>query len=130
MSRLIIETVSGEPKTDKVFNSNFLPSLQLLVSVSQAEDGAPVTGLTKKNFQITNVVIPQIISIGAVADLADGFYRLTLKLKQGGKQVMFKENEPYFFGLRVKMANPRAQGQTVVRLISRNLQVVPDAGKK
>lgn len=43
---------------------------------------------------------------------------------------MFKDNEPYFFGLRVKRANPQAQGQTVVRLISRNLQVVPDAGKK
>lgn len=63
MSRLIIEAVSGEPKTDKVFNSNFLPSLHLLVSVSQAEDGAPVTRLTKKHFQITNAVIPQIISM-------------------------------------------------------------------
>jgi len=56
MGGLIVEAVSNEAET-----SDVVGDLLLFVSVSQAADGGPVTGLTKENFRITS-------SIGIVLD--------------------------------------------------------------
>ncbi len=142
MSRLIIEAVSAEPKTQNVSVAGFLPQLHLLVSVSRAEDGAPVAGLKKGSFQISQpaAAITGAITVAAATELpsgsaataGSGFYRLQLQLKQGSS-VVFKENEPYAFGLRVVQTKAKgkalAQGQTAVRLISRDLKLMP-GGKR
>lgn len=51
MARLIVEAVTDEKHDMK------LGFLKLIVSVSRADDGKPVTGLTKTNFRITNLGI-------------------------------------------------------------------------
>lgn len=143
MSRLIIEAVSAEPKTQNVSVAGFLPQLHLLVSVSRAEDGAPVVGLKKGSFQISQpaAAINGAITVAAATELpsgsaataGSGFYRLQLQLKKGSSSVVFKENEPYAFGLRVVQTKAKgkalAQGQTAVRLISRDLKLMP-GGKR
>jgi len=47
MARFIVEAVSSE------YQGDVLETLPIGVSVSRADDGAPVTGLTADNFRIT-----------------------------------------------------------------------------
>lgn len=136
MSRLIIEAVSAEPKTQNVSVAGFLPQLHLLVSVSRAEDGAPVSGFKKGHFQIgqPNPALAGTISVASVTELpyttglaaGSGFYRLQLQRKKGKTTLSFKDNEPYAFGLRVRDVKASLQGQTVVRLTSRDLKTTSD----
>jgi len=65
MARLIVEAVSGEVQTEDIRNV-----LELFVSVSRADDGSPVTGLSWINFQICS-------SIGTTNDM-----KLSIKQEQ------------------------------------------------
>lgn len=128
MSRLIVEAVSQETSgTDDVY------ALVVFVSVSDAETGAPVTGLTVENFRACS-------SIGTVMDIsvlggyerkwepADtqpaGCYTLRLlrKGETSGEVSKWSENEFYCFGLQAKIPGTREttaqMGQTVVRVES------------
>lgn len=155
MSRLIIEAVSNEPKTEGVLVPGLLPYLTLFVSVSRADDGLPVSGLKKAQFQLcqpnpiwikkapgnASLAIASIfdvdeIPVGATEQKErSGFYRIALNLKlKTGKAQVFTEDTAYVFGLVVSDRNPTTKaldkGQTVVRLVSRDQVFTPGDAKR
>ncbi|HVR99388.1 MAG TPA: hypothetical protein VMW27_22390 [Thermoanaerobaculia bacterium] len=123
MARLIVKAVPNETTgSDLVFN------LQVYVSVSRADDGRPVTSLTKENFRISS-------SIGGVLDPKpsavherhwepgdtelSGCYSLSISRGSAGEK-WFK-GEYYAFGIQVTVNErnvPVHFGQTVVSVLS------------
>lgn len=154
MSRLIIEAVSNEPKKEDVLVPGLLPHLILFVAVSRADDGSPVSGLKKAQFQLCQpnpIWIKKspgnaslaIVSIFKVDEIPvgtteqkerSGFYKIALNLKlKTGKTGVFEENTAYVIGLEVSDRNPMTKaldkGQTVVRIESRNQLFTPGDDK-
>ncbi len=127
MSRLIVEAVSGESKfTDIVFH------LELFVSVSDANSGAPISGLLPDHFRLcspSGKVFDTSISAGVEAAWSrsggeqSGCYALGITIaKDGGKQNLeWMEGEYYPFGIQVRYTDDHNEvhaGQTVVRVQS------------
>lgn len=122
MARLIVEAVTNESTS-----SDTVSHLLLFVSVSRADDGTPVTGLTKDNFRISSsigVVIDPSISSFSEAKWEPGDSELSgcyrLSILRGGGQNWFK-NELYAFGLQVRVnqgGSPVHFGQTAVSVTS------------
>jgi len=126
MSRLVVEAVSGESKfTDIVFN------LELFVSVSDANTGAPISGLQPDHFRLcspSGKVFDTAISAGVETLWArsgehSGCYELAITIsKDGGMQkVEWMEGEFYPFGIQVRFTDEHNEvhaGQTVVRIQS------------
>jgi hypothetical protein len=155
MSRLIVEAVSNEPKTEGALVPGVVSHLTLFVCVSRADDGSPVSGLKKGQFQLCQPNLIWIKGAPGAASLAtvsifkvdeipvgttekkerSGFYKLALNLKlQSGKSQVFEEDAAYVFGLGVSNRDVTTKtldkGQTVVRLVSRDQKFVPGAGKQ
>lgn len=153
MARLVVEAISNEPTTEtKTAGEGGSSTLRLLISVSRADDGTPVTGLKKTHFRVFQPdlavwtiggLVVATASIGLLNELpsgqdvveGSGLYRAQLVLKlASGKQVVFKETEAYSYGIQVIRRNSKTKamdhGQTVVRAKSRNVVVVPVPGQQ
>ena len=127
MSRLIVEAVSGESKfIDIVFQ------LELFVSVSDAQTGAPVSGLMLDNFRLcapSGALFDTVIAAGTEAAWdgakgeTSGCYSLSVSIsKEGDKNKLeWVEGEYYPFGIQVQYTDDdgnQHMGQTVVRVQS------------
>jgi hypothetical protein len=127
MSRLIVAAVSGESKfTDIVFH------LELFVSVSDAQSGAPISGLMPDHFRLCSPSGKVFDTTIAACNEADwpqshgehsGCYALGITIPRGdGKQkVEWVEGEFYPFGIQVRYTDEHNEvhaGQTVVRVQS------------
>jgi hypothetical protein len=123
MARLIVEAVSNE-----TVSSDLVWHLQLYVSVSRADDGRPVTGLTQSNFRLCSsvgLVLDPKLSFGSESrwepddtELA-GCYRLSINRNAEGAK--WTEGEYYAFGLQVIVNEdkvPTHFGQTVISILS------------
>lgn len=126
MSRLILQAVSGESKfTDVIFH------LELFMSVSYADTGMPVSGLTAKHVRLCS---PQGKLFDAHIAACNettwdrggenaGCYTVSVSItKDGGKQMLeWLEGEYYPFGIQVRFTDSQSQthfGQTVTRIQS------------
>lgn len=123
MARLIVEAVTNEST-----GSDTVSHLLLFVSVSRADDGRPVTGLTKDNFRISSsiglVIDPTLSSTLSEAKWEpgdselSGCYRMSV-LRGGGEK--WTKGQLYAFGLQVRVnegGSPVHFGQTVVSVTS------------
>lgn len=126
MARLIVEAASDEKHDIQT------PGLRVCVSVSRADTGQPVTGLTDKNFRITNinypVALPESTPEQAVArdwvvsvlektwDPSDkepsGVYDVRVNFPFDFHLVVhsFTAGETYAFGLQVRTFPSRGHG--------------------
>lgn len=123
MARLIVEAVSNE-----TVGGDLVWHLQLYVSVSRADDGRPVTGLTLSNFRICSsvgLVLDPKLSLGSESrwepgdSELSGCYRLSINRNAGGDK--WAKGEYYAFGLQVIVNEgnvPTHFGQTVVSVLS------------
>jgi hypothetical protein len=127
MSRLIVEAVSGESKfIDIVFQ------LELFVSVSDSQTGAPVSGLMLDNFRLcapSGGLFDTVIAAGTEAGWngvhgeSSGCYSLSVSIPidNGKNKIEWVEGEYYPFGIQVQFTdenNDTHMGQTVVRIQS------------
>jgi hypothetical protein len=127
MSRLIVEAVSGESKfIDIVFQ------LELFVSVSDAQTGAPVSGLMLDSFRLcapSGALFDTIIAAGTEAAWngvpgdSSGCYSLSvsISMENGQNKLEWVEGEYYPFGIQVQFTddnNNTHMGQSVVRIQS------------
>jgi hypothetical protein len=123
MARLIVEAVTNENT-----GSDSVGRLNLFVSVSRADDGTPVTGLTKDNFRISSsigiVIDPAVSSTVSEAKWEpgdselSGCYRISI-LRGGGDN--WSKGELYAFGIQVRVnegGSPVHFGQTAVSVTS------------
>jgi len=123
MARLIVEAVTGEFK-----GTDVISVLKVFVSVSRADDGKPVTGLSASNFRIAS-------SLGLVLDPTVGFVNernwepgdsepsgcYSLEIKRPSSEGKWGEGEYYAFGIQVRTLRnetPLDFGQTVVSVES------------
>jgi hypothetical protein len=127
MSRLIVAAVSGESKFIDI-----VCRLELFVSVSDADTGAPISGLLPDHFRLcspSGKLYDAVISAGVEAAWdrtnADGAgcYSLSISIsKDGGKgKLEWLEGEHYAFGIQVRFTDEHNKihlGQTVVRVQS------------
>ena len=129
MTRLIVDAVSQESKS--VHDDGF--ALLLFVSVSRADTGAPVNGLSKDHFRVCS-------PLGAVFEMnllgghelewepsdieAAGCYslRIVRKWAHTGELSEWNKLDYYCFGLQVQVPDPDSHvahmGQTAVRIES------------
>jgi len=127
MSRLVVEAVSGESKfIDIVFH------LELFVSVSDAQTGAPVSGLTLDSFRLcapSGTLFDTIFAAGTEAAWngpqreASGCYSLSVSISMDNNKgkLEWVEGEYYPFGVQVQFTDDDSRahmGQTVVRVQS------------
>ncbi len=128
MARLIVEAVSEEYRSvDVVWH------LLLFVSVSRADDGAPVTGLKQEDFRICSPLgsVLELKLLGGSeaqwepADIESaGCYSLSVirKWESGGPAIFeWVKGEFYPFGIQVRVRDKAGLahiGQTVVRIES------------
>jgi hypothetical protein len=122
MARLVVEAQSSEWVTvDVVYE------VLVAVSVSRADSGTPVTGLTTRNFR---VAVPyglvqdfKVVRVSEAkwepedVDLA-GIYQLEIVMSPAEE---FVKGERYVFGVQARTFDGSAvvdRGQTVVELIS------------
>jgi hypothetical protein len=127
MSRLIVEAVSGESKfIDIVFQ------LELFVSVSDSQTGAPVSGLMLDSFRLcapSGALFDTVIAAGTEAAWggvhgeSSGCYSLSVSISMdsGKNKLEWVEGEYYPFGIQVQFTddnNSTHMGQTVVRIQS------------
>lgn len=127
MTRLIVDAVSQETKS--VHEDGF--SLQVFVSVSRADTGAPVNGLSPEHFRVCS-------PLGAVFEMhllgghelqwepadteAAGCYslRIVRKWAHTGELSEWSKLEEHCFGLQVRApcadGGPQHMGQTAVRI--------------
>jgi len=130
MARLVVNAVTGEWGVGDTPHT-----VNVGVSVSRHDDGAPVTGLTTVNFRIadlmTGLLFDPVPSSAVEAKwepgdvTASGCYYLDIKMMGGEK---FNQGSRYVFGIQVRTFAPPAfgapksvldQGQTIVELISK-----------
>src|SRR5262245_30350459 len=121
MARLIVEACTGEMALggDVVYN------LLLGVSVSRADDGKPVTGLTAGNFRLaSDIGVARDFKVLEARELMwepsdtepSGCYQIAITMMPMEK---FLKGERYVFGIQVRTPlKPVDFGQTIVELIS------------
>ena len=123
MARLLVEAVTRESTGDAWHR------LLIYVSVSRADDGSPVTGLTKRNFRITSnislVVDPQVWSVHETAwepgdKEPSGCYTIDIHRTDG-----WGPGQNYTLGVQARTFDGKGrdadvvdQGQTAVSVIS------------
>ena len=125
MARLIVDAVSNEKRD---FDDE---TIMLTVSVSRADDGASVTGLTAQNFAMSNTEkktgfdpVDYNLQVSErnwdAAAQPSGIYDISITNKTFSK--VFADAMNYTFGLRVKtfslVKNPIDIGQTVISVAS------------
>lgn len=141
MTRLIVEAVSNERKP-----SSRPGGLDILVSVSKADDGSSITGLHKGNFKITNLGIeknsnlPDDYTLTCSERTWDpqdsapaGVYDIRVSFADNGIADLFdfKDGQVFAFGIKVERIlfaslKPGQQpsiheaGQTVVSVIAKS----------
>ncbi|MEZ4415785.1 MAG: hypothetical protein R3E10_08515 [Gemmatimonadota bacterium] len=112
MARLIVSAVSRESTGDSWHR------LLLYASVSRADDGSPVTGLTKANFRITSnislVVDPAVWSVHETMwepgdAIPSGCYLLDIGRTEG-----WGAGHNYTFGIQVRTFDGSGRGAQVV----------------
>jgi hypothetical protein len=133
MARLVVNAVTGEfGSGGELGEADIAFTVNVGVSVSRHDDGAPVTGLTTVNFRIADLTtwgsifdpVPSLMEEakwepGDVT--ASGCCYLHIK-NMGGEK--FNRGQRYVFGIQVrtfKRQDPNSvvdQGQTIVELIS------------
>lgn len=128
MARLIVDAVSGESKF-----GDLVLQLKLFVSVSRADDGASVTGLTTNNFRICSPIgggfeMKLLSGYEAQWEPTDvepaGCYALsiTYRWEKGGLPIEWHKGEFYPFGIQARVDDREGErahtGQTVLRIES------------
>jgi hypothetical protein len=123
MARLIVEAVNAEWTSGDIFDI-----VLIAVSVSRADDGTPVTGLTRDNFRVASTIgtaldatVHQVDERRWEPDDAEpaGCYSLMVRL-QGG----YTPGTRYVYGVQARTFGaggpPDAvdEGQTIIELIS------------
>lgn len=120
MARLIVNAVSAESA-----GSNIAGEVQLYVSVSRADDGKPVTGLTKDNFRLASSVGLAIDTTIASCSESNwepadnepsGCYQLGIKRSDSQK---WGQGLTYQFGVQARTLNGKVVvdcGQTAADL--------------
>ncbi len=129
MSRLIVEAVSKEVKSiDVVWH------IEIYVSVSLADTGKPVTGLSKSNFRVCSFTgkILEMNLHGAYESEWEtqdtepaGCYAISITRKQekeGSSLEKWTKGEFYAFGIQARVRDKKTKktnmGQTVVNVES------------
>jgi hypothetical protein len=122
MARLIVEAVPAEKK------SGLVGALEVYVSVSGADDGQPVTGLSQSNFRIAytlgSIHNPAILPVSEANWEPDdnepsGCYRLQITPHSTDPE--WGTGERYAFGIQARVFRNRRVihfGQTVVSIES------------
>ncbi len=123
MARLVVDAVNAEWTSGDIFDI-----VLIAVSVSRADDGTPVTGLTVDNFRVASTIgtaldatVHQVNERKWEPDDVDlsGCYSLMVRL-QGGHT----PGTRYVYGVQARTfdearpAHVTDQGQTIIELIS------------
>lgn len=128
MSRLIVEAVSQESKS-----SDLVWHLEIYVSVSHADSGKPVTGLTLENFRVcafVGLILELKLHSASESEWEtqdtepSGCYRISITRKSESESAVQKwtKGEFYSFGIQARIFDKKSKvtdaGQTVVRVES------------
>jgi hypothetical protein len=121
MARLVLTAVSSESTT-----GDTLTEIEVLVSVSRATNGKPVTGLTKDNFRVASSASLAVNSCSErrwdptnpAPTQRTGFYMLSIGQTPSAP---FIKGEIYAFGIQVRTFKGKTvidSGQSVISMES------------
>ena len=118
MPRLIVNAVSAE-----MVSIDSVGDINIYVSVSRADNGKPVTGLTKDNFRITSPGFDLMVKSSGESNFSpgepSGCYSLDIAQTPGPSSWI--KGEYFHFGVEARVFKRKtvvSRGQTVVNIQS------------